>query len=92
VKISNSSAKVIYGDSRSVLPPLGCFADLIVTPPPYADARKRHCDSILPNEFSEWFVSFHHAFYNALKPHGSLVINIKDKVVGGTRNRYGGRQ
>jgi len=32
--------QIIYGDSRSVLPPLGQIADLIVTSPPYADARK----------------------------------------------------
>ena len=55
---------IICGDSRSVLLPLGQIADLIVTSPPYADARKKHYDSIHPDEFAEWFASFHHAFYN----------------------------
>jgi site-specific DNA-methyltransferase (adenine-specific) len=63
-------------------------ADLIVTSPPYADARKKHYDSILPEEFAEWFTSFHRSFYDVLKPDGSLVINIKDKVIDGTRHRY----
>jgi DNA modification methylase len=63
-------------------------ADLIVTSPPYADARKKHYDSILPEEFAEWFTSFHRSFYDILKPDGSLVINIKDKVIDGTRHRY----
>ncbi len=80
--------QIIYGDSRSVLPPLGQIADLIVTSPPYADARKKHYDSIPPDVFVDWFSSFHQAFYDILKPKGSLVINIKDKVVNGVRHRY----
>ena len=59
---------IICGDSRSALPPLGQVADLIVTSPPYADARKKHYDSIHPDEFADWFASFHIAFYNILKP------------------------
>lgn len=82
------TCQVIYGDSRSVLPPMGHVADLIVTSPPYADARKKHYDSIHPDEFADWFASFHNAFHEALKPRGSLVINIKDKVVDGIRHRY----
>lgn len=80
--------QIIYGDSRSILPPLGQVADLIVTSPPYADARKKHYDSIHPDAFVDWFSSFHQAFYGILKPKGSLVINIKDKVVDGVRHRY----
>ena len=75
------SCKVVSGDSREVLSRFGQVADLIVTAPPYADARKRHYDSIHPDIFPEWFASFHEAFVQALKPRGSLVINIKDKVV-----------
>ena len=80
--------QVIYGDSRSVLPSLGAVADLIVTSPPYADARKKHYASIHPDNFSDWFASFHDAFYGSLKPQGSLVVNIKDKIVGGIRHRF----
>jgi len=80
--------KVIYGDSRSVLPPQGQFADLIVTSPPYADARKKHYDSIHPDAFADWFMSFHKVFYDSLKPRGSFILNIKDKVVNGVRHRY----
>lgn len=82
------TCQIIYGDSRSVLPPLGSLADLIVTSPPYADARRRHYDSIHPDEFADWFASFHHAFHTILKPRGSLVINIKDKIVHGVRHRF----
>jgi site-specific DNA-methyltransferase (adenine-specific)/site-specific DNA-methyltransferase (cytosine-N4-specific) len=79
---------VIAEDSRKVLPSFAGSVDLIVTSPPYADARRNHYDSIHPNEFSEWFRTFHDSFWNALKPDGSLVINIKDKVVNGVRHRY----
>lgn len=84
----NLSSQIIYGDSRSILPSLSQIADLIVTSPPYADARKKHYDSIHPDSYADWFCSFHQAFYHILKPKGSLVINIKDKVVDGGRHRY----
>ncbi len=79
---------IIQNDSRSVLGALRGRVDLIVTSPPYADARKKHYDSIHPDEFKDWFLSFHDSFYESLKPTGSLVINIKDKVVDGVRHRY----
>lgn len=80
--------KIFCGDSRQILKNISSKADLIVTSPPYADARKKHYDSISPDDFPEWLLSFHDVFWNALKDDGSLVINIKDKVVDGIRNRY----
>lgn len=82
------TCKIIHGDSREILPTLGEIADLIVTSPPYADARDKHYDSIHPDKFADWFGSFHEAFYSALKPTGSLVINIKDKILDGVRHRF----
>jgi site-specific DNA-methyltransferase (adenine-specific) len=79
---------VICGDSRKVLSDYVGKVDLIVTSPPYADARRNHYDSIHPDKFVKWFLTFHEPFYNALKPGGSLVLNIKDKVVDGVRHRY----
>lgn len=79
---------VIHGDSRVELADFSGQVDLIVTSPPYADARKNHYDSIHPDNFADWFLTFHEPFYNALKPDGSLIINIKDKVVEGVRHRY----
>ncbi len=79
---------VTCGDSRTELAAFANQVDLIVTSPPYADARNGHYDSVHPDRFAEWFLTFNDAFYNAVKPTGSLVINIKDKVVEGTRHRY----
>lgn len=80
--------KIIYGDCRKVLANLPEKAQLIVTSPPYADARKKHYDSIHPDKFKEWFKSFQTKFYDSLADNGSLVLNIKDKVVDGVRHRY----
>lgn len=79
---------VLLGDSREQLPAYRGSADLIVTSPPYADARHKHYDSVHPDQFADWFLSFHEPFYQALKPTGSLIINIKDKVVDGVRHRF----
>jgi site-specific DNA-methyltransferase (adenine-specific) len=80
--------RIICGDSRDVLHSLSEKANLIVTSPPYADARKLHYDSIPPNEFSDWFLTFSKVFWKALDSQGSLVLNVKDKVVKGVRHRF----
>lgn len=85
---SGVASTVICGDSREELKAFEGQVDLIVTSPPYADARRKHYDSVHPDEFVEWFLTFHEPFFNALKPTGSLVINIKDKVVDGVRHRF----
>lgn len=88
VRNLETTCTIIQGDSREVLPEFKEQVDLIVTSPPYADARKKHYDSVHPDDFVEWFMTFHEPFYAALKPTGSLIINIKDKVVNGVRHRY----
>jgi len=85
---ADAACAVICGDSREELKAYEGQADLIVTSPPYADARHRHYDGVHPDEFVEWFMSFHEPFFKALKPTGSFVLNIKDKVVEGVRHRY----
>ncbi len=88
VQKAGSVCTVIHGDSREQLQSFVGVVDLIVTSPPYADARSKHYDSVHPDQFVDWFLTFHEPFFNALKPEGSLVINIKDKVVDGVRHRY----
>src|SRR3989339_581158 len=77
---------IITDDCRSILSSFKNSVDLIITSPPYADARKKHYDSIHPDHFVEWFRTFHEPLWNALKPSGSLIINIKDKVVNSIRH------
>jgi len=87
--MTNYKAEILLGDSREVLKrfPDGYF-NLIVTSPPYADARKKHYDSIRPDNFSEFMLSFHDELWRVLADDGSFVLNIKDKVVNGVRHRY----
>jgi site-specific DNA-methyltransferase (adenine-specific)/site-specific DNA-methyltransferase (cytosine-N4-specific) len=84
----DASCTVICGDAREALAAYEGQVDLIVTSPPYADARKKHYEGVHPDRFVEWFLTFHEPFTKALKPTGSLVLNIKDKVVNGVRHRY----
>jgi site-specific DNA-methyltransferase (adenine-specific)/site-specific DNA-methyltransferase (cytosine-N4-specific) len=83
------SIRIHCGDSREVLKeyPDGFFS-LIVTSPPYADARKKHYHSISPQEFPDFMETFHEEFWRVLSDEGSFVLNIKDKVIDGVRNRY----
>ncbi len=87
--MTNYKAEILLGDSREVLKrfPDGYF-NLIVTSPPYADARKKHYDSIRPDNFPEFMLSFNDEFWRVLADDGSFVLNIKDKVVNGVRHRY----
>jgi site-specific DNA-methyltransferase (adenine-specific)/site-specific DNA-methyltransferase (cytosine-N4-specific) len=88
LKRKNTFCTIICGDSRKVLPRIKRKAELIVTSPPYGDARKSHYDSINPDHYADWFMTFHKALWNALADDGNLVLNLKDKIVDGTRHRF----
>ncbi len=64
------------------------YFNLIVTSPPYADARKKHYDSISTKEYPDFFITFHDELWRLLADDGSLVLNIKDKAINGVRDRY----
>jgi DNA modification methylase len=87
--VSTYKTEVYFGDSREILkkfPPK--YFNLIVTSPPYADARSNHYDSMRPGEYVDFMLSFHDQFWRVLKDDGSFVLNVKDKVVGGVRHRF----
>lgn len=62
--------------------------DLIVTSPPYADSRKQTYGGIKPDDYVDWFLPRSAEFLRVLKPTGSFVLNIKEKVVEGERSTY----
>ncbi len=62
--------------------------DLIVTSPPYADARKHTYGGISPDEYVDWFADRATEMLRILKPSGSFVLNIKEKCVDGERHPY----
>jgi site-specific DNA-methyltransferase (adenine-specific) len=62
--------------------------DLIVTSPPYADQRKSTYGGITPDKYIEWFLPISEQLLRVLKPTGTFVLNIKEKVTNGERNTY----
>ena len=80
---------LIEGDAREELKKLpGDSVDLVVTSPPYADSRKRTYGGIPPEEYVDWFLPFGRELFAVVKPTGSFVLNIKEKVVAGERHTY----
>lgn len=84
----NSPYRILCGDCRTLLKNWQEPVDLIITSPPYANARSKHYASSHPDAFADWLASFHAVFWHVLKPEGSLVLNLKDKIVEGVRHRY----
>ena len=62
--------------------------DLIVTSPPYSDQRKGTYGGIHPNNYVKWFLPKSKEFLRVLKPTGTFILNIKEKVVNGERHTY----
>ena len=77
------------GDCRDVLNdyPNDCF-DLIVTSPPYADARKNTYGGIHPDDYVTWFLERTAIFQRVLKPEGTFILNIKERAKNGERHTY----
>lgn len=61
--------------------------DLVLTSPPYADIRKTY-PGPKPAGYVDWFLPIADEIKRGLKPNGSFVLNIKDKVVKGARHPY----
>ena len=77
------------GDSKKILKELqDNSVDLIVTSPPYADQRKMTYGGVSPNEYVEWFLPISKELLRVLKPTGTFILNIKEKVVDGERSTY----
>lgn len=62
--------------------------DLIVTSPPYADQRKTTYGGVHPSKYVSWFLPISEQLFRVLKPTGTFILNIKEKVVEGERSTY----
>jgi len=81
--------QLFVGDCLEVLPRLpDSWVDLIVTSPPYADQRKDTYGGIHPDKYVEWFLPIAAELRRVLKPEGSFILNIKERVVEGERHTY----
>jgi site-specific DNA-methyltransferase (adenine-specific) len=80
---------VYHGDSKEQLKLLPDNSiDLIITSPPYADQRKSTYGGIHHDEYVKWFLPISEQLLRILKPTGTFVLNIKEKVVEGERSTY----
>ncbi|MBI5300927.1 MAG: site-specific DNA-methyltransferase [Chloroflexi bacterium] len=78
-----------HGDCREILQTLPDESvDFIVTSPPYADRRKHTYGGVPPEKYVEWFLPITAELLRVLKPEGSFVLNIKERVIDGERGTY----
>lgn len=81
--------EVFLGDCKEILKQISDNSiDLIFTSPPYADQRKNTYGGIHPDDYVEWFLPITSELLRVLKPTGTFVLNIKEKVVEGERSTY----
>lgn len=82
-------SELYLGDCKKQLTKLpDNSVDLIVTSPPYADQRNGTYGGIHPDKYVEWFLPISKELIRVLKPTGTFILNIKEKVVEGERSTY----
>ena len=90
-RIENLQGKFLSGDCEKVLRrfPDDCI-DLVLTSPPYADKRDYGTEgsSVSADDYVTWFLPKARQIYRVLKPNGSFVLNISDKVVDDFQHLY----
>ena len=81
--------KFLLGDCQEILKNLpDNSVDLIFTSPPYADQRKNTYGGVSPDQYVDWFLPKAEQFLRVLKPTGTFILNIKERVVDGERHTY----
>ena len=85
----NVTARIITDDCREALKSFQANSfDLIVTSPPYADQRKTTYGGIKAERYNAWFLERSAELLRVLKPTGTFILNIKEKVQDGERHTY----
>jgi len=86
---ANVAGSILEGDCLDHLKEFDDgFFDLIVTSPPYADSRRKTYGGIHPDDYVEWFLPRSAEFLRVLKPTGTFILNIKERVMNGERHTY----
>ncbi|OQY59069.1 MAG: site-specific DNA-methyltransferase [Desulfobacteraceae bacterium 4572_88] len=81
--------KLIQGDCEEILKKFpDDSVDLIFTSPPYADQRQKTYGGVNPDQYVDWFLPKAEQFLRVLKPTGTFVLNIKERVANGERHIY----
>ncbi len=88
-KSTKVTADIILGDCLDVLKKMESNSvDLIVTSPPYSDQRSSTYGGIKADKYVEWFLPITKELLRVLKPTGTFILNIKEKVSDGERHTY----
>jgi len=83
------TTNIVLGDCTEKLQDLANNSvDLIFTSPPYADQRKNSYGGIHPDKYVDWFLPISEELLRVLKPTGTFILNIKERVVNGERHTY----
>ena len=83
------NVEIYLGDCKEELKCLpNNSVDLIVTSPPYADQRKNPYGGISVDKYVAWSLPISAELLRVLKPTGTFILNIKEKVVDGQRSTY----
>lgn len=82
--------KIYHGDSLELLKLLPDNSiDLTITSPPYSTMKKYINDpGISPDEYVDWIMPIIKEIERVIKPTGSFILNINDKVENGFRHPY----
>ena len=83
--------KVYFGDCMDLAKTVpDSYVDLIVTSPPYADTLSygKEIPVFHPDNYPEWFLQLATEACRFLKPTGSFILNINDKIISGKRSIY----
>ncbi|MDR1215158.1 MAG: site-specific DNA-methyltransferase [Treponema sp.] len=84
-----TKADLYHGDAGVILKDQADNTiDLIVTSPPYADQRKNTYGGIPADKYIEWFLPISKELLRVLKPTGTFILNIKERVLNGERSTY----
>ena len=82
--------KIHQGDSIELLKSLADNSiDLVITSPPYSTLKVYINDGgVSPDDYVDWFLPYCKEIERVLKPTGSFILNINDKVEKGFRHPY----
>ena len=81
-KILEGNCSTLLGSARYFYPPNYSSPSL------YADQRQTTYGGIAPDDDVAWFLPIAAELKRVLKPEGSFVLNIKERVVNGERHTY----
>jgi len=83
------STELFLGDCKDQLKLIpDNSVDLIITSPPYADQRKNTYGGVASDKYVDWFLPISEQLLRVLKPTGTFILNIKEKVIDGERSIY----